>query len=187
MSPPPDSPQIVNAPAYRADRGPLQQRMFYNFADYGFTIPGALGDPFEIVPITVDEDQAFLFLFTREDIAQKRYSLFNLHVFLKYSGSLVDFAHSRGESVSQITLTNTKAFGTSALAYDREILMCDLFKGGEQVIDFIGGKPDLLVRDSHTYLTHRHAFIYSGMIHLPGDEARHNELRSILFNSITLV
>jgi hypothetical protein len=187
MSPPPDSPQIQNAPAYRADRGPLQRRTFYDFADYGFTIPGALGDVFEIVPSMVDEDQAFLFLFPREDIAQKRYSLFNLHVFLKYSGSLADFAHSRGESVSHIALTDTKAFGTSALTYDRQILMRDLFKGGEQVIDFIGGQPDLLVRDSHTYLTHRHAFIYSGMIHLPGDEVRHDELRNIIFSSISLV
>jgi hypothetical protein len=180
-------PLITAAPAYSSSRQQLAQRAYYDLSDYGFVIAGELGDVFEIVPINVDDEQAFFFFFAREDIVQQRYSLFNLHAFLKYSGSVEDFAHSRGESVATIALSPTKAFGTTALTYDRKILMRDLFKGAPQVIDFIGGRPDLLVRDSHTYLTHRHNHYYSGMIHIPGDEARYDALRTLLFGSIELV
>jgi len=78
-------------------------------------------------------------------------------------------------------------FAAPALRYDRKILMSDLFQGAEQVIALIGGRPDLLVRDSHTYLTHRHNHYYSGMIHLPGDDQRYDGLRTMLSDSIRLV
>ena len=65
--------------------------------------------------------------------------------------------------------------------------MSDLFKGAEQVIGFIGGKPDLLVTDSHTYFTHRHNHYYSGLIHMPGDDQRYDTLRRYLFDTIVLV
>jgi hypothetical protein len=180
-------PAITAAPAYRSDRRPLARRMTYDFADFGFAIRGDLSARFEIVPISISEEEAFLFLFPCEDIASNHYSLFNLHAFLKFSGDLEDFAHSRGPSVSTIPLTPTTALGPGALTYDRQILMRDLFKGAEPVIDFIGGHPDQLVRDSHIYLRHRHNHYYSGMIHPPGDEARYDTLRGVLFDAITFI
>jgi len=181
------APIITTAPAYGSDRRPLARRMTYEFADFGFTLRGDLAARFEIVPISVTEDEAFIFFFPREDISSNRYSLFNLHAFLKFSGSLEEFAHSRGQSVSTIALSPTSAFGPGALTYDRQILMRDLFRGADAVIDFIGGRPDLLVRDSHIYLGHRHNHYYSGMIHPPGEEARYDTLRGILFDAIAFI
>ena len=180
-------PTISAAPAYRTDRTLLAPRASYDFRDYGFEIKSALGGAFEIVPITVSDEEAFLFFFAREDIAAGRYSLFNLHCFLKFIGTVEEFAHTRGASVATIKLVDTTAFGVPALKYDREIMMRDLFKGAESVIDFIGGQPDFLVRDSHTYCGHRHAHFYSGMIHPPGEASRYDTLRRMLFNSIALV
>jgi hypothetical protein len=181
------TPVITAAPCFGSDRRPFSRRMTYDFADFGFSIRGDLSARFEVVPISITEDEAFIFFFPCEDIASNRYSLFNLHAFLKFTGSLEDFAHSRGQSVSTIALAPTAVFGPGALTYDRQILMRDLFKGAEAVIDFIGGRPDLLVRDSHIYLGHRHNHYYSGMLHPPGDEARYHTLRGVLFDAITFM
>lgn len=187
MVEPQTMPSIIAAPAYKGDRSPLFARSTYNFSDYGFVIPWIVAEAFEIVPVNVDDQQAFLFMFPREDIAEGRYSLFNLHAFLKFTGTVEEFAHSRGQSVSTIELSPAQACGVDALTYERQIAMSDLFKGAEQVITFIGGRPDLLVSDSHTYFSHRHNHYYSGMIHMPGNDARYDALRRILFANIRLV
>jgi hypothetical protein len=180
-------PVITDAPAFKSDRQPLYSRTVYDLSDYGYVIPGSLNDKFDIVPITLDEEQAFFFLFPKQDIDAKRYSLFNFHAFLKYSGTVESFARSRGKSVETVSLSSTEMFGVPALRYARQILMKDLFEGAEQVITFIGGQPDLMVQDSHTYFTHRHNFYYSGMIHLPGDDSAYDDLRASLSTNIKLV
>ena len=182
-----NDPKIPEAPAYRADKHALTHRAQYDFSDYGFVINADLGTIFEIVPASVTDDEAFLFFFSIDDIRSGAYSLYNFHAFLKYSGGLEQFARSRGKSVQSVPLVAADAFGQAALTYDRLIIMRDLFEGAESVIDFIGGRPDFLVRDSHTYFTHRHNHYYSGLLHAPGDEARYDALRRSLFESIKLV
>ena len=180
-------PLITASPVYRSDRRPLTDHVTYDFSDYGFVLPSILGDTFEIIPVKIDEEEAFLFFFPREDIAANRYSLFNLHAFLKYRGGLEDFAHSRGQSVATIDFAESRPFGRRALTYDRNIIMRDLFKGAEKVIDFIGGQPDFLVRDSHIYFEHHHNHYYMGMIHAQGDNARYDKLRAALLETVRLV
>jgi hypothetical protein len=187
MADPQPMPSITAAPAYKGDRSQLTARTTYDFSDYGFVIPWIVSEAFEIVPVNVDDQQAFIFMFPREDIAEERYSLFNLHAFLKFTGTVEEFAHSRGQSVATIELSPSRAYGVEAMTYKRQIAMSNLFKGAEQVITFIGGRPDLLVSDSHTYFTHRHNHYYSGMIHMPGNDERYDALRSILFANIRLV
>jgi hypothetical protein len=123
----------------------------------------------------------------RRDLNTVRYSLYNLHAFLKRSGALIDFAHSLGPSVKSIGLDDTTVLGSPAKIYHRTILMKDLFEGAPQVIDFIGGSPDLLVVDSHCYFRHRHNHYYSGMIHSPGEDEDYEALRRELFACIQLV
>lgn len=182
-----DQPTITAAPAYRSDRALLQRRLLYDFSDYGLRLPGALAETFEIVPTRADDQELFCFFFPREDIAAGHWSLFNLHVFLNYIGTLESFAHSRGASVATIALSPGSAFGVEALTYEREIAMRDLFQGAPQVIDFIGGRPDLVVRDSHTYFMNRHNHCYTGMLHPSGDSARYDALRTRLFQQVELV
>jgi len=180
-------PTIIAAPVYTADRTPLLRRAQYDFSDYGLRLLGSLTETFEVVPARADEEELFLFFFPREDIAAGRWSLYNLHVFLKYSGALETFAHSRGASVTDIPLSPGRAFGVEALTYEREIAMRDLFQGAPDVIDFIGGRPDFMVRDSHTYFINRHTHCYTGMLHPPGDSTRYDSLRAILFRQVELV
>jgi hypothetical protein len=65
--------------------------------------------------------------------------------------------------------------------------MKELFEGAPQVIDFIGGRPELLVVDSHLYFQHRHNHYYSGMIHEPGNDDAYDTLRRTLLTGIRLI
>jgi hypothetical protein len=179
--------RIDEAPVFSSDRSPLKQRVSFDFRDYGFEIPAGTAELFEIVPTQLSDNEAFLFFFPREDIANGEWSLFNLHVFLKYQGDLEDFAHSRGDSVRNIALSHERPFGITGLGYSRTIQMADLFKGAEQVIRFIGGEPDLEVQDSHFYFMHQHRHCYTGMLHIPGKETRYNSLREALFRGVRFV
>jgi len=174
-------------PALSRDRGPLRSRSQYDFSDYGFIVDVALGNDFEIVPVETNDEEAFLFFYPKRDLDSLRYSLYNLHAFLKRTGSLEDFAHSLGPSVQNIALSDTTALGTPAKIYRRTIAMKDLFEGAPQVIDFIGGSPDLVVVDSHCYFQHRHNHYYSGMMHSLGADESYDQLRQQLFNGIHLV
>jgi len=106
---------------------------------------------------------------------------------VKRTGSLNDFAHSLGPSVKMIALDDTTVLGLPAKIYRRTIAMKDLFEGAPQVIDFIGGSPDLVVVDSHCYFRHRHNHYYSGMIHTPGEDQIYDSLRLKLFAGIQLI
>lgn len=178
---------VRRIPALENDRQPLIDRLRYDFSDYGFVVSFKLSETFEIVPVAVNETEAFLFFYPKQDLKSRKFSLFNLHAFLKYTGKIDEFAHSRGASVSTIPLEPTKAFDLPALTYERIIAMRDLFEGAPQVIDFIGGSPDLVVRDSHTYFEHRHAHFYTGMLHEPHDSAEYDKLRQQLFAGVRLV
>lgn len=178
---------IEKAPVFSTDRSPLKQRASFEFRHYGFVIPAGTAELFDVVPTQLSENEAFLFFFPREDIAKNEWSLFNLHVFLKYQGSLEEFAHSRGESVRSIALSPASPFGIAGLGYSRTIKMADLFKGAEPVITFIGGESDRVVRDSHYYFMHHHAHCYTGVLHLPGKEARYDTLREALFRGVRFV
>jgi hypothetical protein len=180
-------PGIAKAPVYGSDRSLLARRVSYDFRDYGFEIAIGLNEIFEIVPTRLTDEEAFLFFFSREDVASDHWALFNLHVFLKRTGSLEDFAHSLGESVKTVALSPVTAFHKAALGYTRAITMGELFKGGEPVIAFIGGDPGRMVRDSHFYFMHHHAHCYTGVIHLPGEETRYDTLRSVLFDGVKFV
>ncbi len=186
MSSEPAGPGKRNIPALAYDRKPLFERGQYIFTDYGFTVDNSLGNVFEIIPIEVSDEAAFLFFYPKDDLASGRFSLFNFHVFLKYIGSVEAFAHTRGSSVQTIALQDTTFDGIPAKIYYRTIAMKDLFAGALQVIDLIGGSPDMIVNDSHLYFTHRHDHGYSGMIHEPGDESRYEQLRTLLFSGIHL-
>ncbi len=175
---------IAAAPVYASDRSGLAQRQLYDFRDYGFEITARTLERFEAVPTRMTEEECFLFFFSREDVAKGSWGLFNLHVFLKRTGSLEDFAHSLGASVRTIALSNVTAYGIAGLGYSRRISMGDLFQGGEAVIGFIGGEPGRMVRDSHFYFRHHYAHCYTGVIHLPGEEARYDALRASLFESV---
>jgi len=174
-------------PALERDRQPLIRRGLYDFSDYGFSVSISLAGPFEVVPMEVSEEAAFLFLYPRKDLETGRFSLFNFHIFLKYIGSLEEFAHSRGASVKNIALEDTRVLGVPAKIYRRTISMAALFEGVPQVIDLIGGRPDLVVVDSHVYFEHRHAHAYSGMLHEPGNDQAYEQLRTTLFAGIRLV
>lgn len=187
MTPDPIPATERNIPALGYDRKPLMDRARFDFTDYGFTISGSLLKAFETIPMEVSDQAAFLFFYPKDDLAIGKFSLFNFHCFLKYSGSIEDFAHSRGASVQNIALDDTTFNGIPAKIYHRTISMKGLFEGASQVIDLIGGKPDMVVVDSHLYFMHRHAHFYSGMIHEPGDDARYETLRSLLFAGISLV
>jgi hypothetical protein len=180
-------PGIEKAPVFASDRSLLTRRTSYNFRDYGFEIAPGLGELFDIVPTQLNDEEAFLFFFSREDIGSGHWALFNLHVFLKYKGTLDEFAHSRGESVRTVQLSPVAAFCKPGMGYTREIEMRVLFKGGETVIGFIGGDPDRTVRDSHFYFTHQHRHCYTGVVHLPGEEPRYDALRAVLFNGVKFV
>jgi hypothetical protein len=174
-------------PALSSDHRPLYERTRLDFSDYGFTLRNALSETFEIVPITVSDLEAFLFFYPKQDLGSARFSLLNLHCLLKYVGSLDEFAHSRGASVATIALSDTQCVGVPARYYRRRIAMKDLFEGAPQVIDFIGGSPDLVVTDMHTYFMHRHAHYYSGLIHESEDDNRYLALRQLLFDGIRTV
>jgi hypothetical protein len=176
-----------HVPALDRDRRPLLIRQQYDFSDYGFTLSASLEKDFLIVPVDVNDGEAFLFFYPRIDLGSPRYSLYNLHCFLKYSGSVEDFAHSRGPSVRTIVLTDTSVLNVLAKIYRRTITMKELFEGSPQVIEFIGGSPELLVIDSHCYFVHRHNHFYSGMLHSPGEDQGYEELRQKLFDGIRLV
>jgi hypothetical protein len=165
----------------------LQERLQYDFSDYGFVVSASLASDFEIVLVSVTDEEAFLFFYPKRDLNSPRYSLFNLHCFLKKTGTLEDFAHSLGPSVRTIGLSDTTVFGLSAKIYHRTIAMKDLFEGAPQVIDFIGGSPEMVVVDSHCYFSHRHNHYYSGMLHSPGEDERYDELRQRLFAGIHLL
>jgi hypothetical protein len=175
---------IEKSPVFRSDRSLLKRRIAYNFCDYGFEIKTGLSEVFDIVPTRLDDEEAFIFFFSREDIHNGTWALFNLHVFLKYQGTLDEFAHSRGESVKKIALVPMIAFGMAAIGYNREIKMSELFKGGEPIISFIGGDPDRVVRDSHFYFMHHHRHCYTGVLHLPDNDVRYDFLRAELFRGI---
>ncbi len=175
------------APALDQDRGPLQIRSIYDYADYGFTVRGSLNERFEIIPIRTDDAEAFVFFYPKDDLQAGRFSLLNFHAFLKRTGSLEDFAHSLGPSVASIALTPTRVLDVEGLTYERVILMRDLFAGAPEIIDFIGGRPDLTVFDSHTYFRHRFNHYYTGLLHEPGDEVRYRRLRTELFAGIRLI
>lgn len=174
-------------PALELDRRLLHGRSRYDFSDYGFVLDGLLVNEFEIVSVEASDEEAFLFFYPKRDLGSNRYSLFNLHAFLKRTGSLEDFAHSLGPSVRTIALSDTTVMGIAAKIYRRTIAMKDLFVGAPQVIPFIGGSPDLVVVDSHCYFLHRHNHYYSGMMHSPGNAESYDELRKLLFAGIHLV
>jgi hypothetical protein len=174
-------------PALDRDRGSLQDRLQYDFSDYGFIVSTLLSKEFEIVPVDVTDEEAFLFFYPRRDLDSSRFSLYNLHAFLKRTGSLEDFAHSLGASVKTIALDDTTVLRSPAKIYHRTIAMKDLFEGAPQVIEFIGGSPDLVVVDSHCYFRHHHNHYYSGMIHSPGEDEIYDDLRQRLFSGIQLV
>ncbi|WP_148287788.1 hypothetical protein [Rhodopseudomonas sp. B29] len=180
-------PGISSAPVFSADRSALKSRTNIDFRDYGFEVAPGTAELFDIVPTQLSDSEAFLFFFPREDIASGEWSLFNLHVFLKYQGSLAEFAHSRGESVRAVELTPATPFGIAGLGYSRTIEMADLFKGGEPVIPFIGGEPGRVVRDSHLYFNHQFRHCYTGLLHLPGRETRYDALREALFRGVRFV
>jgi hypothetical protein len=174
-------------PALDRDRAPLLNRGIYDFSDYGFHMNASLSAVFEIVPIETSDQEAFLFFYPKDQLRDGTFSLFNLHAFLKRTGSLEDFAHSLGPSVRNIALENTTALGVPAKIYHRTIAMKELFEGAPQVIDFIGGRPELLVVDSHLYFQHRHNHYYSGMIHEPGNDDAYDTLRRTLLTGIRLI
>jgi hypothetical protein len=177
----------AKAPALALDRGLLATRATYDYSDYGFVVSASLGDTFEIVPSRADDQEAFLFFYPKRDLEAGTFCLFNLHAFLKKTESLDDFAHGLGNSMKHVPLADTRVLGVPARTYARVIAMRDLFDGAPQVIDFIGGTPDLKVRDSHTYFRHRHNHYYTGMLHEPGADAHYDALRAQLFDHIRLV
>lgn len=177
----------TNIPALDKDRAALQERLRYDFSDYGFVVSASLAKDFEIVPVSVTDEEAFLFFYPKRDLNSSRYSLYNFHCFLKKTVPLEDFAHSLGPSVRTIGLSDTTILGLPAKIYRRTIAMKALFEGAPQVIDFIGGSPDLIVVDSHCYFRHRHNHYYSGMLHSPGEDESYDELREQLFAGIRLV
>jgi hypothetical protein len=181
------TPGSRNIPALERDRGPLQERLQYDFSDYGFMVSASLAKDFEIVPVEANDEEAFLFFYPKRDLNSPRYSLYNFHCFLKRTGTVEDFAHSLGPSVRTIALTDTRVLGSPAKIYRRTITMQDLFEGAPQVIDFIGGSPDMVVVDSHCYFLHRHNHYYSGMLHSPGSDESYDDLRQQLFSGIHLI
>src|SRR4051812_23357756 len=175
---------ILHKPALDRDCSLLQKRLQYDFSDYGFILSASLANDFEIIPVNVNDEEAFLFFYPKRDLNSLRFSLYNFHCFLKKTGPLEDFAHSLGASVQTIGLTDTTVLGVPAKIYHRTITMKDLFEGAPQVIDFIGGSPEMVVVDSHCYFFHRHNHYYSGMLHSPGENEDYDNLRQQLFAGI---
>lgn len=173
-------------PALEFDRQILVNRTRYDFSDYGFCLDASLAMTFEISIAHANDEEAFLFFYPKEDLEVGAFSLYNLHAFLKRTGSVENFAHSLGESVRSIKLQATEILGIPAKTYSRVIAMRDLFQGAPQVIDFIGGQPSLEVTDSHTYFQHRHNHYYTGMLHEPGNDQKYKDLRNVLFERLHL-
>ena len=178
---------LPQAPIFSSDASFLSNRILYDFRDYGFELRSSLDNIFKIIPTVVSDQECFIFFFPNEDISNNRWSLLNVHVFLKRIGSIEDFAHSLGESVRQVILKPEIAFGNPAQGYSRTIAIGDLFKGNESVIAFLGADPKSIARDSHYYFLHHHNHCYTGLIHLVGDEFRYDELRSILFKGVRFI
>jgi hypothetical protein len=183
----PTKPNLRNSPARRADRRALIARGAFDLRDYGFAVSQEAERLFEVVPARMDDEEAFLFFFPRDDLDSGRYALFNFHAFLKRTGTVTSFARSLGASVRRIPLRKTSLLGVDGLTYSRRILMRDLFDGAPQVIEFIGGSPDLEVRDSHTYFSHRHNHYYTGLLHADRRSAYYDRLRRQLLSTISLV
>ena len=176
---------IAQAPVFKLDREQLEARTVIDFCDYGFTIASGTREMFDIVPTILSQEQGFLFFFPQADVRAGRWSLLNLHIFTAYQGSLEEFAHSRGESVRSIPLDPVTAFGLPAIGYDRVITIAELFKGGENVIDFIGADPVWTVRDSHYYFQNGTHYCYSGLLHpAEADPLAYELIRETLFKGI---
>lgn len=178
----------MTAPARSLDTALLTGRTSYDFSDYGFAVSGMLARAFDIRPAHADDEEAFLFFWPRALPPEKGFALFNFHCFLKKTGSLEDFARGLGPSMATVPLEPWPVLGAEAIGYSREITMKDLFSGAPQVIDFIGGDPELVVTDSHVYFNHRHAHFYTGMLHsadVPPEQMA--ELRENLLSGIRLV
>ena len=86
-------------PALEFDRQILVKRTRNDFSDYGFMVDASLAETFEVSIAHVNDEEAFLFFYPKEDLRSGSFSLYNLHAFLKRTGSLEDFAHSLGQSV----------------------------------------------------------------------------------------
>lgn len=184
MSDTPTRPAPALAPARQLDRSALRARTVFDFRRYGFELRGALAATFDIVPVRADDDEVFLFFFPLADLAAGRFALFNLHGFVKRREPLDDFAHSLGPSVATIPLEDTRFGEKPARTYVRRIAMKDLFSGAPQVIEFIGGYPDLSVRDSHTYFLHGEMRYYTGMLHASEENGQYDALRAELTRGI---
>lgn len=177
----------MTAPARSLDPAPLTARSRYDFGDYGFQLDGRLADQFDIRLARADEE-AFMFFWPRAIPPEHGFALFNFHCFLKKTGSLEEFARGLGPSMAEVELRPWPVLGQESIGYSRRILMGDLFVAAPQVIDFIGGHPDLEVADSHLYFTHRHAHFYTGMLFSAGVDADPMEaLRAALLAGIRLV
>jgi len=181
------SDSLRDAPVLKTDRKVVRDRTCYDFRDYGFVVSSTAVSVFEVVATRADDEEAFLFFFNRDDLVSDHWALMNLHVFLKRTEPLADFAHTLGPSVATIPLQPVTVFGKPGLGYSREIAMQDLFMGAPEVIKFIGGAPEMIVRDSHYYFRHRHAHAYSGLLHPPGAEQRYDALRQVLFSSVEFI
>ncbi|HWT14013.1 MAG TPA: hypothetical protein VN231_14760 [Allosphingosinicella sp.] len=176
------------AAARQLDRAALLSRARYDFGDYGFRFDAALDDAFDIRPSRADGEEAFFFFWPRAFPPEAGFALFNFHCFLKKTGSLESFARGLGPSMADAPLEPWPLLGVEGLGYSRRIAMGELFQAAPQVIDFIGGSPDLEVTDSHLYFSHRHAHFYTGMLHSAEiDSGRMAQLRGQLLAGIGLV
>ena len=177
----------VPPPARQLDRQLLQERAYFDLSDYRFVVSVGLAQTFDIVPARLDDEEGFLLFYPLDDITKGQFALFNFHCFLKRTGSVEDFVRSLGQSVADIPLEKTEVFGVPAWTYVRRIKMADLFAGAHHIIDFIGGEPDLEVRDSHTYFSYQHFHYYTGMLHADNNEHKYDTLRERLLKGIRLV
>lgn len=171
----------------QADSVRLNDRLSLDFRDYGFLIHGRIRRHFDVYLTRLDDEEAFLFFYPKDTDVEAPFALFNLHCYLKRTGSIENFAHSLGASVASLSLEPVVVFGIDGLTYSRRITMRDLFEGAPNIIDFIEGRPEMSVRDSHTYFRHRHAHYYTGMLHESDDDLHYDALRSCLLCSIELV
>jgi hypothetical protein len=176
---------ITEAPAFKLDRSPIRERTTIDFRDYGFLIAEKAIDNFDVVPSILSADEGFLLFFPREDLRNEKWSLLNLHIFKNQPEDIEKFARSRGASVSEIALTPITAFALPGFGYDRTITIAELFRGAEQVIDFIGADPAWVVRDSHYYFRHGDDCCYTGIIHAAdADPCTYDALRATLFAGV---
>lgn len=178
----------MTAAARNLDTALLEARALYDFGDYGFEIDGRLAEPFDIRPARADDEEAFLFFWPRSLAPESGFALFNFHCFLKKTGPIEQFARSLGPSMADAALRPWPVLGKESIGYSRRIRMGELFVAAPQVIDFIGGDPDLEVADSHLYFSHRHAHFYTGMLFSADvDAGRMDGLRAELLAGIRLV